>query len=423
LMGARASPFLRQENGSVAQAEITMMLRNETWMVALEALWANKIRAFLTTLGVIIGSACIVLVVTVALSGRRYVIAQIEAVGSNLVYARLETDPNRPAMLQDELSMEDMNAAKSAIPGVLAVAGTRDMPSSVIAGSVERNVNLVGVTEGFQQIRNLLILNGRFVDAEDVSARSRVCLITTQLSNLMFPVSDPIGQNLRVGELSFIVIGVFKERVETFGQSEIRDYSVLIPFPLMKYYLGDTSLDVLYVQAGTPEGVIPTTHRLEALLQSRHPTRARYSVMNFNSILEAARKIALALTVVLVLIGFIALLVSGIGIMNIMLVTVQERTREIGIRKAIGARRSEILQQFLLEAFLISGFGAVVGILIAVAIPVIVQPLLPGNLRVPVPWESVVLSFLVSCSVGVFFGYLPAERAAKLQPTESLRYE
>jgi putative ABC transport system permease protein len=126
---------------------------------------------------------------------------------------------------------------------------------------------------------------------------------------------------------------------------------------------------------------------------------------------------------VLVLIGFIALLVSGIGIMNIMLVTVRERTREIGIRKAIGARRSEILAQFLLEAFLISGFGSVLGILIAVAIPVIVQPVLPGNLRVPVPWQSVVLAFLVSCSVGVFFGYLPAERAAKLQPTDSLRYE
>ena len=182
-------------------------------------------------------------------------------------------------------------------------------------------------------------------------------------------------------------------------------------------------MDVLYVQAATPEGVISTTNRLEALLQSRHPTRARYSVMNFNSILEAARKIALALTIVLVLIGFIALLVSGIGIMNIMLVTVRERTREIGIRKAIGARRSEILYQFLLEAFMISGFGSVVGILIAVAIPVMVQPLLPGNLRVPVPWQSVVLSFLVSCSVGVFFGYLPANRAARLQPTESLRYE
>src|SRR5579862_3072243 len=151
-----------------------MMLRNETWVVAVEALWANKIRAFLTTLGVVIGSACIVLVVTVASSGRRYVIAQIEGVGSNLVYARLDIDPSRPMMLQDELSLEDMNAAKAAIPGVVAVAGTRGMQSSVIAGSIERNVNLVGVTEGFQTIRNLLILRGRFLDAEDISARSRV---------------------------------------------------------------------------------------------------------------------------------------------------------------------------------------------------------------------------------------------------------
>src|SRR5215469_12737242 len=126
-----------------------MMIRSETWMVALEALWANKLRAFLTTLGVVIGSACIVLVVTVALSGRQYVIQQIEGVGSNLVYARLDVDPNRPVMLQDELSLEDMNAAKTGIPGAVTVAGTRGMQSSVIAGSLERNVSLVGVTEGF----------------------------------------------------------------------------------------------------------------------------------------------------------------------------------------------------------------------------------------------------------------------------------
>ena len=400
-----------------------MMPRNETWMVALDALWANKVRAFLTTLGVIIGSACIVLVVTVALSGRRYVIQQIEGVGSNLVYARLDLDPNRPIMLQDELSIEDMYSAKAGIPGVVVVAGTRGDPATVNVGSVERNVNLVGVTEGFQQIRNLLILQGRFLDAEDISSRSRVCLITTQLVHFAFPFTDPIGHNLRVGELSFTVIGVFRERVETFGLSEIQDYSILIPFPLMKNYLGDSSLEMLYVQASAPEGVLPVTHQLEALLKSRHPTRARYSVQNLNSILEAARRIALALTIVLVVIGFIALMVSGIGIMNIMLVTVQERTREIGIRKAIGARHQEIMHQFLLEAFMISGFGSVLGILIAVAIPVLVQPLLPGNLRVPVPWQSVVLAFLVSCSVGVFFGYLPAERAAQLQPTDSLRYE
>jgi putative ABC transport system permease protein len=211
--------------------------------------------------------------------------------------------------------------------------------------------------------------------------------------------------------------------VETFGQSEIKDYTVLIPFPLMKNYLGDSSLSVLYVQALTPEDVVPVTHQVEALLANRHPTRSRYSVRNFSSILDAARKIAFALTVVLLLIGFIALLVSGIGIMNIMLVTVQERTREIGIRKAIGARHREIMYQLLVEAFLISGFGSILGILIAVAIPVIVRPLLPANISIPVPWESVVLAFVVSCSVGIFFGYLPAERASKLQPTESLRYE
>ena len=399
------------------------MLRKETWMVALDGLWANKLRAFLTTLGVVIGSACIVLVVTVALTGRRYVIAQIEGVGSNLVYARLDIDPNRPIMLEDELSLEDMTAAKTAIPGVLTVAGTRGIQTSVLVGSLERNVSLVGVTEGFQQIRNLLISRGRFVDSNDMESRSRVCLITTKLAELVFPYADPVGRNLRVGELSYTVIGVFRERVETYGLSEIQDYTVLVPFPLMKYYTGDTSLEMLYAQAGSPERVLPVTIQLGALLRSRHPTRAHYQVMNLSSILEAARQIGLALTIVLLIIGFIALLVSGIGIMNIMLVTVQERTREIGIRKAIGARQSEILNQFLLEALLISGFGSVLGILIAAAIPVIVQPLLPGNLRVPVPWESVLLAFLVSCSVGVFFGYLPADRAAKLQPTESLRYE
>jgi putative ABC transport system permease protein len=400
-----------------------MMLRNETWMVALDALWANKVRAFLTTLGVVIGSACIVLVVTVALSGRRYIIQQIEGVGSNLVYARLDIDPNRPIMLQDELSIADMNAAEAGIPGVVAVAGTRGDSATVDVGSYERNVSLVGVTEQFQQIRNLLILQGRFLDGEDITSRSRVCLITKQLANFAFPFIDPIGKSLRVGELSFTVIGVFRERVETFGLSEIQDYSVLIPFPLMKYYLGDSSLEMLYVQANSPENVIPVTHELDALLRSRHPTRARYSVQNLSSILNAARSIALALTIILLLIGFIALLVSGIGIMNIMLVTVQERTREIGIRKAIGARYREILYQFLLEAFLISGFGSVLGILIAAVIPVLARPWLPANVSVPVPWQSVVLAFLVSCSVGVFFGYLPAERAAQLQPTESLRYE
>jgi putative ABC transport system permease protein len=222
--------------------------------------------------------------------------------------------------------------------------------------------------------------------------------------------------------LSFTVVGVFRERVATFGLSEVQRYTMLIPFPLMRYYSGTEAVGALYAQAASPEGVLPLTQQVEALLHSRH-SGGTYEVENLSGVLEAARVISTALTIVLLLVGGIVLLVSGIGIMNIMLVTVTERTREIGVRKAIGARRSEILYQFLIEAGVISGVGSLLGILIAVAIPVLVRPLLPGNLQVPVPWQAVVLAFAVACSVGLFFGYLPANKAAQLPPTESLRYE
>ena len=390
--------------------------------MALEALWSNKLRAFLTTLGVVIGSACIVLVVTVAVTGRRYVVERIESVGSNLVYATYEVNPQQAVVMSNELTVADMNSARAVIPNVIALAGTRGIPETVVTGATSRRVSLVGATEEFQVIRNLLISNGRFLDVGDISARSKVCLITDELAAKAFPNQDPIGQRLRVGEVGFIVIGVFKERVGTFGLSEIQQYTVLVPFPLMRYYTGDDAMDVLYAQAATPEDVPALTRQVEELLRNRHPG-GNYVVQNLGGILDAARSIGTALTIVLLVVGAIALLVSGIGIMNIMLVTVTERTREIGIRKAIGARHREILYQFLIEAMLISGIGSLLGILIALAIPLIVQPLLPGNLRVPVPLVSVILAFVVACSTGLFFGYLPANKAARLQPTESLRYE
>jgi len=253
-------------------------------------------------------------------------------------------------------------------------------------------------------------------------SRSKVCLITEELARTAFPNSDPLGARLRAGELSFTVVGVFRERVATFGLSEIQRYTTLVPFPLMRYYSGDDSVGVLYAQAGAPEFVIPLTRQVEVLLRNRHPG-GNYIVENLGGVLNAARTISTALTIVLLLVGGIVLLVSGIGIMNIMLVTVTERTREIGVRKAIGARRSEILYQFLIEAGVISSVGSLFGILIALAIPVLVRPLLPSDLQVPVPWLSVALAFVVACSVGLFFGYLPASKAAQLPPTESLRYE
>ncbi len=400
-----------------------MMDLRETLSVAIDALRSNKLRAILTSLGVIIGSASIVLVVTVALTSRKFVISQIEGIGSNLVWAELVNAGSKGQPLSYELTVSDMEAVKASVPGVQEVAGTRELPMSIIIGGAARPVNLIGVTEGFQTIRRLLIIRGRYFDSADMETRSKVCLVTKELSDRVFGLENPIGGTIRMGELTFTVIGVFRERVATFGLSEIQKESVIIPHTLMKYYTGVDVLRVLYAQAISAEDVKTVERQMTRLLQSRHPIEAEYDVQTLAAILNAAQNISIALTIVLLVIAFIALLISGIGIMNIMLVTVTERTREIGIRKAIGAAHREILYQFLIEAFLISGGGAVLGILIGVAIPVLIQPFLPGNLRVPISVTSVLIAFAVSCSTGLFFGYLPANEAARLQPIESLRYE
>jgi putative ABC transport system permease protein len=237
-----------------------------------------------------------------------------------------------------------------------------------------------------------------------------------------------VGQTIHVGELAFRVIGIFRERIDTFGQSEIRTDTVLVPFPLIQYYTGSSYIITLYAQADRAEDVPLVTQEVARILKSRHRPEAEYDVQNLSSILDTSRRISVAMTVVLLFIAILALVISGIGIMNIMLVSVTERTREIGIRKAIGARRAEILSQFLLEAVLISIIGAVIGIAVAVAIPFFIESLIrllpvPAGTIIPTSWASVVVAFIVSCAIGVFFGYLPAKTAAGLPPVESLRYE
>jgi putative ABC transport system permease protein len=418
------SPQAREDG-----AQATSMIWEETFGLAMQALRANKLRALLTMLGVVIGSASIVLVVTVALTSQRYIIAQIEAVGANLIYAEtVHSGAAQPSALGDEISMADLAAVRAGVPEVVQVAGTHDINTTVVVHGIEHPVNLVGVTDGFQQIRNLIISRGRYFDQQDMNSESKVCLLTEDLANLVFPADDPIGKTIRLGELSFTVVGVFRERVATFGQTEITRESVLIPFALVKYYTGEEYIRTFYAQADRPEDVPAVTEQVKEILASRHRAGADYRVQNLASILETAHRISLALTIVLVLIALIALTISGIGIMNIMLVTVTERTREIGIRKAIGARRDAILYQFLMEAVLISGAGALIGIGIAVAIPIVAEALLSlvpeaGGITIPISWVSVFLAFFVSTSTGLLFGYLPASRAAKLQPTESLRYE
>jgi putative ABC transport system permease protein len=409
------------------------MIRSETLRVAVDALRANKVRAFLTMLGVVIGSACIVLVVTVALTGKKYILAQIEGVGANIVYAKyVREGPLTTASATDEINLADVEAIRQQTRAV-EVAGTRELPVIVVVEGVERPINIVGITESFQKIRNLVLLRGRFFDAEDMQLRNKVCLLTEELADLVFPAQNPVGKEVRLNELNFTVIGVFRERVSTFGQSEIKSESALIPFPMLRYLTSDVFVRVLYAQAAAPEDVPALTRQVEEVLVSRHRAGAVYRVENLTSLLSAAQNISMILTIVLVIVAFIALLISGVGIMNIMLVTVTQRTREIGIRKAIGAPRREILLQFLIEAGLISGTGALLGIFIAVSIPAAVTLIpslvpaarewIPADAQIPISWISVVIAFVVSAMTGILFGLLPANKAAKLQPTESLRYE
>ncbi len=397
------------------------MINRETWGVALDALRVNKLKAALTMLGVMIGSACVVLVVTVALIGKSYVIGQIEGVGSNLIYAY------RPSQLKftlaDEITIPDLEVVRE-LPHVVEAAGTHDIvDASVVVNGKEFPVGFIGITAGFQKIRNLLILKGRFFDQVDMDTPAKACLITQNLAN-HFP-GDMIGKAIRVGELQFTVIGIFRERVSTFGESEIKSDSVLIPFPLVKYYKGAEYLRVLYAQADSPQTVPLVTEEIQHLLQSRHRKSAIYNVRNLSAMLETARKMSMALTAVLLMVACVALVVSGVGIMNIMLVTVTERTQEIGLRKSVGAKRTDILLQFLIEALLISGTGALLGIVSIVSMKIVIDPLVPAeyNFRLPISFASIVVSFTASCATGVLFGYIPASRASKLQPIEALRHE
>lgn len=414
----------------MAIARNTSAFWGETWKLAMQALRANKMRATLTMLGVVIGSASIVLVVTIALTGKRYALGQIEGVGANLVYANvINSGEPGGTNLADQITPADLDAVKEGLSQLVTeVAGTNAQQLTVSMNGQERPINLVGVTQGYEAVHNLAIVRGRYFDESDLAARSKVCLITEDLARRVFPFEDPDGKQISAGELHFTVIGVFRERLAILGPTEITKDSAIIPFSLLRYYTGADYFATLYAKARSSDDVQVVTRELRDIIQSRHRPGAQYRVQNLGGILDTAEAIALALTVILILIALIALAIGGVGIMNIMLVTVTERTREIGIRKAIGASRAAIRYQFLMEAMAISGTGALAGILIAVLIPTLLRLLLrffpdAQNISVPISWLSVVLAFVVSCSTGLIFGYLPANRAARLQPTEALRHE
>lgn len=230
-----------------------------------------------------------------------------------------------------------------------------------------------------------------------------------------------VGQSIKISGLPFTIIGTFRERVETFGQSEIVDYTVLIPYTIIQYFTGNKNVKQLYFSMADSSQVPSGTEQIKHVIESRHRPDSTYEVTNLTKLIEVANQTANALTMVLLLIAAVTLIVSGVGIMNIMLVTVRSRTREIGIRKAVGATRREIKYQFLAEALFISISGGIIGTAIGLAVPFGARFLL--QVHIPVSGLSVIVAIGASTLVGLFFGTVPASRAADLDPVESLRYE
>ena len=400
------------------------MFLGEAVSFSAQALRANPIRSLLTGLGMVIGTASVILVVTISLTSRDYILQQVEGIGSNIIFAYyVSAGPASAAADADYIKMADVEAVRSNLAGdIVAATGViSNFDRILIAGKI-RDVKVIGTDDSYAAVRNIAIDAGRFLDAGDVTLREKVALLTDQLATRMFGSrAAALNQPIRLFGLQFTVIGTFHERVETFGQSEIERDTILVPITVLRYFTPVERIDPLYVQVRSPERVEAVAQRVAEVLESRHRPGATYRVETLTAILNAAKNISLILSLVLILISAITLVISGIGIMNIMLVTVTERTREIGVRLAVGASAREILLQFLVEAMMVSLSGGLLGILVGVAIPFSVG--LFTDIHIPISAVAIVVAFGVSCLVGLVFGILPANRAAHLNPTEALRYE
>ncbi len=401
------------------------MYFGEALRFSIDALRANKFRSFLTALGLVIGNASVILVVTISITSRDYILDLIRGVGSNLIYAQYSAGTNSATKVDaDFIKMADVDAVRQQFgKRVVAATGVMSNAGRVLINGKEQDVSVIGVDEYYPQVRNMVLLSGHFIDTGDVQSRQHVAMLTEKLANRVYGgVQNAVGQVLKLYGLQFTVVGTFRERTTTFGVSEITNETVLMPVTVMKLFVPVERIDPMYVQARVANDVRPLTADIKQLIESRHRPGAQYDVENLSAILDAAQRIALVMTIVLILVSTIALLISGIGIMNIMLVTVTERTREIGLRMAVGASRQAVLEQFLTESIVISMAGGGIGILLGISIPLSVR-FFTDAIRVPISVASVVVAFVVSAAVGVIFGMLPANRASRLNPTEALRYE
>jgi len=413
----------------------------ESLRIALRALAANKMRSILTMLGIIIGVGAVIALLSVGHGFEQYITEQFEGLGSNLLFvvpgqlessgpgsARSSRQRTQPLTIGDAAALAD----PFLVPDIAAVAPEYQQSGVVLRGKRDIRTSISGVTPEYQTVRNFNPVLGEFIAQEHVNGRSRVAVIGSTVASELFAEDEyPIGQTIKLNDVPFKVVGVLEEKGGGGGFGD-EDNIVMIPISTAQTRLynagsvrGELVVSVVYLQVATQDKMDAAADRITEVLRERHRISFRddddFTVINQADLIQVFGEFTAVFTTVLGAIAGISLLVGGIGIMNIMLVSVTERTREIGIRKAVGAKRRDILLQFLIEAMVMSMIGGFVGISLGYVASILLSNLV--DLNTVVTLDAVLLATSFSAAVGLFFGIYPATRAARLNPIDALRYE
>ena len=391
----------------------------EAWRVAVTALRANQLRSLLTMLGVVIGVAAVVVLVAIGTGAKQEVEEQVNGLGANLVLivpGRLELGS---APTRSRLQLEDAELIGRALgtPGEVAVTATSG--ETVRFGSRSAFATVNGTNPAVPDVLVRPVARGEYLRDSDVDTRRRVAVVGSALASQLFDGADPLGRTLAIGGVRFRVIGVFETVGSSLGVD--RDVEVHIPITAAQRLFGDDRIDAMALKAPSTELIEQTRSTALAVLEDRYPDE-EFSAVTQDQILGTVGRILGLLTTVLAAIAGISLLVGGVGVSNIMLVSVRERTREIGLRKAVGARTRDVTLQFLLEAVLLTTIGGVIGIVLGIGTSYGLSAAV-DQLPAVITWWSPVLAFTVSAAVGIFFGVVPARRAGRLDPVVALRTE
>jgi len=398
--------------------------------IAVRALFRNKMRAFLTMLGIIIGVASVIAMLAIGEGSKRSIRNEMSSMGSNMVMIMPNMESRGGVSLGSSGSMalkySDVEAIRNEATFISAVSPTVNTSGQVVYGNQNTQTSIYGVSEEYMGIRKLNISNGRIFNASEVKSMAKVCIIgQTVVDNLFGEGIDPVGQTIRIKNLPFEVIGVLEDKGES-GMGQDQDDLIIAPWKTVQRRLVSIDyINMIYCSAESEETSSSAIAEVEEILRRTHKLKEAeeddFRVMSQSELIESVSSITNIMTILLGAIAGISLLVGGIGIMNIMFVSVTERTREIGLRMSIGGRGKDILWQFLVESMLLSIAGGIIGIITGYLIASIAGTIL--GTETFVTSQSVILAFMVCFAIGVFFGWYPARKASNLNPIDALRYE